>query len=402
MADIFEKCRTFKDAKLAMRMGVYGYYRPIESAQAPEVMLDGKKFIMAGSNNYLGLANDPEMKKAAIEAIEKFGTGCAGSRLLNGNTIYHDKLEQQIARFKHKEAALVFAAGYQMNLGVVSGLLKKGDVAIVDKLDHASILDGVKLSEGEMVRFKHNDMEDLERVLSKVDDSKGKLVIVDGVFSMEGDICPLPEIVRISKKYGARIIVDDAHATGILGKTGRGTCEHFGLTNGEVDLVVGTCSKTFATVGGFVAGDEDVIHYLRHHARSQIFSAALPPANVASISKALDLIENDTSRRDSLFEKTAYLKKGLEKLGLNLGESETPILPIIMGSNENCFKMWRTLNDLGVFVNPVVSPAVPPGRALIRVTLMATHTFEQVDKIIAAFEQGAKILGLTKEEAAVK
>ncbi|MGB2579787.1 8-amino-7-oxononanoate synthase [Elusimicrobium simillimum] len=396
MSDIFEKCYEFKEARLIMRMGVYGYFQPIESAQAPEVMLNGRKFIMAGSNNYLGLANDPEMKKAAAEAVEKFGTGCAGSRLLNGNTIYHDKLEEQIARFKRKEAALVFAAGYQMNLGVVSALLKKGDVAIVDKLDHASILDGVKLSEGEMVRFKHNDMEDLEKVLAKIDPAKGKLIIVDGVFSMEGDITPLPEIVRLGKKYGARIIVDDAHATGILGKTGRGTCEHFGLENGEVDLVVGTCSKTFASVGGFVAGDADVIHYLRHNARSQIFSAALPPVCVASISKALDLIENDTSRRDSLFEKTAYLKESLAKLGFNLGESETPILPVVVGSNENCFKMWKALNEMGVFVNPVVSPAVPPGRALIRVTLMATHTKEQVDKIAEAFAAAGKALGIIK------
>ncbi|ACC98735.1 Putative 8-amino-7-oxononanoate synthase [Elusimicrobium minutum Pei191] len=396
MADILEKCRNWKDAKMAMRMGIYGYFQPIESAQAPEVMLNGKRFIMAGSNNYLGLANDPEMKKAAKEAVEKFGTGCAGSRLLNGNTIYHDRLEEQIARFKRKEAALIFAAGYQMNLGVVSALLKKGDYAIVDKLDHASILDGVKLSEGEMVRFKHNDMADLERVLAKIPEEAGKLIVVDGVFSMEGDICPLPEIVKLANKYGAKIIVDDAHATGILGKTGRGTCEHFGLENGEVDLVVGTCSKTFGTVGGFVAGDADIIHYLRHNARSQIFSAALPPVCVASISKALDLIENDTSRRDSLFAKTEKLKKGLSELGFNLGESETPILPVIIGSNENCFKMWKALNEMGIFVNPVVSPAVPPGRALIRVTLMATHTDEQVDKIIASFAAAGKALGLIK------
>lgn len=396
MSDIFEKCRNYQDAKRAMELGIYGYFQPIESAQGPEVMLNGKKYIMAGSNNYLGLANDPEMKKAASEAAAKYGTGCAGSRFLNGNTIFLEQLEQHLARFKRREAALIFSAGYQMNLGVVSCLLKKGDYAVVDKLDHASILDGVRLSGADMVRFKHNDMADLERVLAKLPPEAGKLIIVDGVFSMEGDICPLPDIVKIGKKYGARIMVDDAHATGILGKTGRGTCEHFGLENGEVDLVVGTCSKTFATVGGFVVGDADIIHYIRHNARSQIFSAALPPASVASINKALDLIENDTSRRDNLFRMTDNLKKGLRELGYDLGHSTTPVIPVHVGSNENCFKMWRALHELGIFSNPVVSPAVPPGRALMRLTLMATHTDEHVQKIIDAFAKAGRAVGVIK------
>ena len=396
MSDILEKCRNYKDAKLAMKMGIYGYFQPIESAQGPEVMLGGKKYIMAGSNNYLGLADDPEMKKAAAEAALKYGTGCAGSRFLNGNTIFHDQLEQRLARFKRKEAGLLFSTGYQMNLGVVSCLVKKGDYAVVDKLDHASILDGVKLSDGEMVRFKHNDPADLDRVLAKLPEESGKLIIVDGVFSMEGDICPLPDIVKIAKKYGARIIVDDAHATGIIGKTGRGTCEYFGLENGEVDLVVGTCSKTFATVGGFVVGDADVIHYIRHNARSQIFSAALPPASVASINKALELIENDTSRRDNLFRMTDNLKKGLRELGYDLGHSTTPVIPVHVGSNENCFKMWRALHELGIFSNPVVSPAVPPGHALMRLTLMATHTDEHVQKIIEAFAKAGREVGVIK------
>ena len=396
MADIFEKCRNYNDAKIAMRMGIYGYFRPIESAQAPEVMLEGKKFIMAGSNNYLGLANDPEMKEAAIEAVRKYGTGVAGSRLLNGNTQLAENLERKLARFKKKQAGLLFATGYQMNLGVVSCLLKKGDYAIVDKLDHASILDGVRLSEGEMVRFKHNDTTDLERVMAKLPAEAGKLIIVDGVFSMEGDICPLPEIVKIAKKYGARIMVDDAHATGIIGKTGRGTCEYFGLENGEVDLIVGTCSKTFATVGGFVVGDEDVIHYMRHNARSQIFSASMPPACIVSITKALELIERDTSRRDNLFRLTAKLKKGLEDLGYDLGTSTTPILPVHIGTNEDCFKMWRALHEMGIFANPVISPAVPPGHALMRLTLMATHTDEHVAQIVDAFAKAVKAIGLIK------
>ena len=323
MADIFEKCKNFKDAKLLMKLGIYGYFQPISSAQGPEIELNGKKYIMAGSNNYLGLANDPEMKKAASEAALKYGTGSTGSRFLNGNTKAAEELEAKIAKFKGKEAALIFSAGYQMNLGVISCLLGKGDVAIVDKLDHASILDGVKLAQAEMVRFKHNDMQDLERVLSKIDESKGKLLIVDGVFSMEGDIANLPEICKLAKKYGARVVVDDAHATGILGKNGRGTCEHFGLENGEVDLVVGTCSKTFATVGGFVAGDADIIHYIRHNARSQIFSAALPPASVASISKALDLIWTDMSRKDKLWANSTRLKEGHKKAGFNMCYTNT-------------------------------------------------------------------------------
>lgn len=396
MADIFEKCRNFKDAKALMRLGIYGYFQPISSAQAPEIELNGKKYIMAGSNNYLGLANDPEMKKAAAEAALARGTGSAGSRFLNGNTKYANDLEEKLAKFKGKEAGLIFSAGYQMNLGVISSLLKKGDVAIVDKLDHASILDGVKLSEAEMVRFKHNDMEDLERVLSKIDDSKGKLIIVDGVFSMEGDICNLPEIVKLAKKYGARIIVDDAHATGILGKTGRGTCEHFGLENGEVDLVVGTCSKTFATVGGFVVGDADVIHYIRHNARSQIFSAALPPASIASIDKALDLIWDDMSRKDRLWANTKRLKEGFLKLGFNIGATQTPIVPIFIGTMENCFKMWRATFDGGIFTTPVIPPAVPPNKCMMRVTLMATHTDEQIDKIIEVFGNAGKALGIIK------
>jgi len=396
MSDIFEKCRNYKDAKIAMRMGIYGYFQPIESAQGPEVMLEGKKYIMAGSNNYLGLANDPEMKKAAQEAVQKYGTGVAGSRLLNGNTKLADNLEKKLAQFKNKQAGLLFATGYQMNLGVVSCLLKKGDYAIVDKLDHASILDGVRLSGGEMVRFKHNDMADLERVISKIPADAGKLIIVDGVFSMEGDICPLPEVVKIGKKYGARIMVDDAHATGIIGKTGRGTCEYFGLENGEVDLIVGTCSKTFATVGGFVVGDEDIIHYMRHNARSQIFSASMPPSCIVSITKALELIENDTSRRDNLFRLTAKLKKGLEDLGYDLGTSTTPILPVHIGTNEDCFKMWRALHEMGIFANPVISPAVPPGHSLMRLTLMATHTDEHVAKIVDAFDKAGKAIGLIK------
>ncbi|MDR1684030.1 MAG: pyridoxal phosphate-dependent aminotransferase family protein [Elusimicrobiota bacterium] len=396
MADILEKAYNFKEDKIVKRMGMYSYFQPISSAQDTEVALNGKKYIMAGSNNYLGLANDPEMKKAAIEAVEKFGTGSAGSRFLNGNTAAAEELEQKIAAFKGKEAGLIFSAGYQMNLGVISCLLKKGDAAIVDKLDHASILDGVKLSEGEMLRFKHNDMADLERILAKIEPGKGKLIIVDGVFSMEGDICNLPEVIKLAKKYGARLIVDDAHASGVLGKTGRGTCEHFNVAPGDVDLVVGTCSKTFASVGGFAAGDERVINYIRHFARSQIFSAAPPPAAVASISKALDLIWTDMSRKEKLWQNSARLKEGFKKLGFDIGESQTPITPVMVGTMENCFKMWRATFDAGIFTTPVIPPAVPPNKCLIRVTLMATHTDEQIDKILKVFGEAGRALGLIK------
>lgn len=396
MVDIFTKCKEFKDAKALMDRGFYSYFNPIESAQGPEVMVDGRKMVMAGSNNYLGLADDPRMKQAASEAALKYGTGSAGSRLLNGNTVFHEKLEKQLAAFKHREAALIYATGYQMNVGVVSCLLGKGDVAVVDKLDHASILDGVRMSGAEMKRFRHNDVKDLDRVLGLIGPDRGKLVVVDGVFSMEGDICPLPQIVEVARRHGARIVVDDAHATGVLGPSGRGTTEHFNLPPNAVDLVVGTCSKSFASVGGFVVGDEDIIHYIKHTSRSMIFSAALPIASVASISKAIEIIESEPQRIKRLWELTARLKAGFKKLGFNNGKSETPIMPVFVGSDEHCFLMWRELFAAGIFANPVISPAVPPGSALMRITLMATHTEEHVDKILDAFDRSATKIGVVR------
>ncbi len=390
MADIFEKCAGFTAAKRLINAGIYPYFKQLESVQAPEIQVEGRRLIMMGSNNYLGLADDPRMKAAAMAAVDKYGTGCAGSRFLNGNTVLHAQLEQKLAKFKRREAALVYATGYQMNLGVVSCLVGKGDVAIVDKLDHASILDGCSLSNGEIRRFKHNDMNDLNKVLASIGPDRGKLVIVDGVFSMEGDICPLPEIVTISKKYGARVMVDDAHATGVLGENGRGTCEHFGMKNGEVDLVVGTCSKAFASVGGFVVGDKDIVHFIQHTSRSMIFSAALPPASVVSISTAIDIIESEPQRRASLWENTRFLMEGFKTLGFNMGPTQTPIIPIMVGDDFQTFGMWKTLYEAGIFTNPVVSPAVPPGRSLIRVTTMATHTKEQMNSVLNAFEHAFK------------
>jgi 8-amino-7-oxononanoate synthase len=402
MTDLFEKCRNFTIARQLMESGIYPYFKALESEQAPEVMIDGKKFIMFGSNNYLGLANDPRMKTAAIDAIKKFGTGVAGSRFLNGNTVLHMDLEKKLAAFKGREAALVYATGYQMNLGVVSALVGKGDFAVVDKLDHASILDGCRLSHGEIRRFKHNNMEDLDRVLKEIGPGHGKLVIVDGVFSMEGDIAPVPEISKICKKHGARLMVDDAHATGVMGRHGRGTCEYFGLGHKEVDIIVGTCSKSFASVGGFVVGDEDIIHYIQHVSRSMIFSAALPPSSVASISKAIDIIEEEPQRIKKLWDNSAYLMKRFKAMGLNTGETKTPIIPVIIGDNEKTFTLWRMLYDNGLFTNPVVSPAVPPKRSLLRVVVTATHTKEQLDRALNIFETCVKKVLKKKPSALVK
>ncbi len=386
MTDIFDKCRSFTIARQLIESGIYPYFKELESEQAPEVTIQGKKFIMFGSNNYLGLANDPRMKQAAIDAVKKYGTGVAGSRFLNGNTVLHTDLEKKLAAFKGREAALIYATGYQMNLGVVSALVGKGDFAVVDKLDHASILDGCRLSHGEVRRFKHNNPADLDRVLKDIGPGHGKLVIVDGVFSMEGDISPVPEISKVCKKHGARLMVDDAHATGVLGKHGHGTMEHFGLTSKDVDLVVGTCSKSFASVGGFVVGDEDIIHYIQHVSRSMIFSAALPPSSVASIAKAIDIIQEEPQRIRKLWDNSAYLMKRFKALGLNTGETATPIIPVIIGDNEKTFMLWRMLYDNGLFTNPVVSPAVPPKRSLLRVVVTATHTREQLDNALDIFE----------------
>ena len=402
MTDLFDKCRNFTIVRQLIESGIYPYFKALESEQAPEVTLEGKKFIMFGSNNYLGLANDPRMKQASIEAIKKFGTGVAGSRFLNGNTVLHMELERKLAAFKQREAALVYATGYQMNLGVVSALVGKGDFAIVDKLDHASILDGCRLSHGEIRRFKHNNMVDLDRVLKEIGPGHGKLVIVDGVFSMEGDIAPIPEISKICRKYGARLMVDDAHATGVMGKHGRGTCEHFGLDHKDVDLVVGTCSKSFASVGGFVVGDEEIIHYIQHVSRSMIFSAALPPASVAAISKAIDIIEEEPQRIKKLWDNAAYLMKNFKRMGLNTGETRTPIIPVLIGDNEKTFTLWRMLYDNGLFTNPVVSPAVPPKRSLLRVVATATHTREQLDRALNIFETCVKKVLKKKPAALVK
>ncbi|MBI4057100.1 MAG: pyridoxal phosphate-dependent aminotransferase family protein [Elusimicrobia bacterium] len=394
MSDLFEKCFKFTTVRDLQAVGLFPYFTPIESSQEPEVTVRGKRMIMLGTNNYLGLSTHPRMRQAAIEAVEKYGTGCAGSRFLNGNLDLHQKLEEKLARFKHREAALLFATGYQANLGIVGCLLGKNDILIADKLDHASILDGGRLSYGQVERFKHNDPDDLERTLQKIPRDKGKLIVVDGVFSMEGDICPLPQVVELAKRYRARLMVDDAHGTGVLGKDGRGTCEHFGLEDSDVDLIMGTCSKSLASVGGFVCGSKDIVDFLRYQSRSMIFSAALPPAQVAAISTAIDIILEEPERRANLWANAENLRKGFKGLGFDTNASQTPIIPIIIGEDIKTFQLWKLLFDNGIFVNPVVSPATPPGRGLIRTSVMATHTEEQIDRALDIFKYCAEKLSL--------
>jgi len=392
--DIFEKCLKFTKVKELMSCGLYPYFRVIESAQDPEVTMSGRRMIMVGSNNYLGLTNHPKVKEAAIEAIKKYGSGCAGSRLLNGTLDIHVALEEKLARFMRKEAALVFSTGFQVNLGVISALIGKDDVVIIDKMDHASIIDGCRLSYGEVRKFRHNDMPDLKRALEE-NKNKGKLIVVDGVFSMEGDIAKLPDIVELAKRYDARVMVDDAHGIGVLGKTGRGAAEHFGLEN-EIDLLMGTYSKSLASIGGFIAGSESVIHYIKHFARSLIFSASPPPASIAAVSAALDIIENEPERRERLWKNTNRMLKGFKALGFETGPSETPIISILIREDETAFKMAMMLQEEGVFANVAVSPAVPNGKALIRTSYMATHTDEHLDIVLSAFEKVGRALGLIK------
>jgi 8-amino-7-oxononanoate synthase len=391
-SDLFDKCYRFTKAKELMAVELYPYFRVIESAQDPEVVMDGKRMIMVGSNNYLGLTNHPAVKEAALAAVRKYGSGCAGSRFLNGTLDIHVALEEKLARFIRKEAALVFSTGFQVNLGVISALAGKDDVIIIDKMDHASIIDGCRLSYAEVRKFRHNDMADLERILVEYRERR-KMIVVDGVFSMEGDIINLPDVVSLARKYNARIMVDDAHGIGVLGKTGRGTSEHFGLEK-EVDLIMGTYSKSLASIGGFISGEEKVIHYIKHFARALIFSASPPPASIAAVDAALDIIENEPERIQRLWTITRKMHEGFKSLGFETGPSETPIIPILVGEDMKAFAMVRMLQEEGVFANVAVSPAVANGKSIIRTSYMATHTDEQLDKVLHAFEKVGKALGI--------
>jgi len=358
--------------------GIYPYFREIESDQDTEVIIHGKKVLMFGSNSYLGLTNHPKVKEASIEAIRKYGTGCAGSRFLNGTLDIHEQLEKRLADFVGKEEAISFSTGFQVNLGVISCLTGREDYIIWDELDHASIIEGIRLSFSNKLKFRHNNMDSLEKQLQKCESNKIKLIVVDGVFSMEGDIANLPEITRLAKKYNATIMVDEAHGIGILGNHGRGTCDHFGVTK-EIDLVMGTFSKSFAALGGFIASDKDTINYLRHHARSYIFSASCTPASIAAANASLDIMLSEPERIVKLWELTHYALDGFRQMGCETGHTSTPIIPLFIRDNQLTFNIVRELFEKGIFVNPVVSPAVASHDTLIRFSLMATHTFDQLD-----------------------
>ncbi|HID88451.1 MAG TPA: aminotransferase class I/II-fold pyridoxal phosphate-dependent enzyme [Anaerolineae bacterium] len=390
--DLFEKCRSFTQAKEVQAIGLYPYFIPLTDSEGTVAWVGDHRLIMVGSNNYLGLTTHPKVRQAAIDAVHRYGTSCTGSRFLNGTLELHLELERRLAEFVGKEAALVFSTGYQTNVGTISALVGRGDFAITDKEDHASILDGCRLSFGRMRRFPHNDVEALERVLAGIPEEAGKLVIVDGVFSMSGDIAPLPDLIAVCRKYGARLMVDDAHSVGVLAD-GRGTAAHFGVTD-QVDLIMGTFSKSFASLGGFIAGDADVIHYIQHHARSLIFSASIAPANAAAALAALEVMLEEPERSQRVMEIGERMRRGFRELGFDVGNSQTPIVPVIIGEDMTTFQFWRMLFDEGVYTNPIISPAVPEGQALLRTSYMATHTDEQLDFVLEAFAKVGRTLGV--------
>jgi 8-amino-7-oxononanoate synthase len=390
--DIFTKCREYTRAKEAKAAGLYPYFIPLTDSEGTEVTVGDHRLIMIGSNNYLGLTTHPKVREAAIEATKRYGTSCTGSRFLNGTLELHLELERRLAKFVGTEKALVFSTGYQTNVGTITALVGRGDFVVTDKEDHASIVDGCMMALGEMRRFTHNDTDHLDRVLAQLPEDSGKLVVVDGVFSMGGDIAPLPEIVPICKKHGARLMVDDAHAVGVLGE-GRGTAAHFGLTD-QVDLTMGTFSKSFASLGGFIAGAEDVIHYIQHNARALIFSASMPPATAAAVLAALDIMESEPERAQRVLEIGRRMGAGLRELGYNVGQTETPVVPVIIGGDLPTLLIWRALYDAGVYTNPVIPPAVQPKESLLRTSYMATHTDEQLDRVLSTFDQVGHEVGI--------
>lgn len=398
--DLFEKTRTFTRAKEAMELGLYPFFQPLSDSEGTTALFRGKEVVMIGSNNYLGLTTHPKVRQAAIEAIERYGTSCTGSRFLNGTLELHLELDRRLAAFVGKEAALVFPTGYQTNVGTISALVQKGDFVIIDKDDHASIVDGCFMSRGEMRRFNHNDPDSLDRVLSRLPQDAGKLVVVDGVYSMGGDIAPLPQLVEIAKRHGARIMVDDAHSLGVLAD-GRGTAAHFGLTD-EVDLIMGTFSKSFASIGGFIAGSAEVMHYVQHHARSLMFSASLPAPNAATVLAALTIIETEPEHVRRLWENANYMRAGLHRLGYDTGPSQTPIIPLMIRDEYRTVLAWHALIENGVYTNPVVPPGVPPNSSLLRTSYMATHTTEHLDRALKALEIVGHNLDLIPESATLE
>ena len=388
---VFAKCENFTTSRELRAIGLYPYFQPIEESCDTTVVIKGERKVMAGSNNYMGLTHDPRILEAAREALIRYGSGNTGSRFLNGNLDLHDQLEHELAAFVGKEAALVFSTGYLTNLGTLSALIGRNDTVFVDKLDHACIQDGARLGFGRVQRFNHGDYEKLGAMLAAEKEGRGKLIAVDGVYSMEGDLADLPTLVRLRAEHGAGLVVDDAHSLGVVGPEGNGTAAHFGLTD-EVDLITGTFSKSFASIGGFVAGTDTICEYLRNNARALIFSASMPPAAVATVLKALEIIREEPERREHLWKNTRKMMEGFRAIGFEIGPTETPIIPVLVGPMDKTFRFWRELFDAGVFTNPVVPPAVPEGSCRLRTSYMATHTDEQLDFVLECIERIGKKL----------
>lgn len=374
-------------------MGIYPFFTPIQEVYGNKVKVDSKEMIMVGSNNYLGLLDHPEVQKAAQQAIDRYGVATCGSRFLNGTLDIHVEMEEKLAQFMRKEAALAFSTGFQTNQGIISTIVGRGDVIVTDRMVHASIVDACRLSYGDIYKFKHNDMADLERQLSSIEKNTGKLIVVDGVFSMEGDLANLPDIVELGKKYDAKIMVDDAHGIGVMGQNGRGTAEHFGVED-EIDIIMGTFSKSFASLGGMVVGEKKVISYIKHFARSLIFSASITPASVATVLATLKVIQNEPERRERLWGITKKMKSGFQSMGYDTGPTETPIIPVYIRNDELAFMLWKLLRESGIFTNPVIYPAVPKGEALIRTSYSATHSDDELDTVLESFERCGKQLGI--------
>jgi 8-amino-7-oxononanoate synthase len=396
--DLFDKCRRFTAAREMIDRGLYPYFQPIEQSYDTEVVIRGERKIMVGSNNYLGLTHHPYVLERAREALYRYGTGCTGSRFLNGTLDLHETLEARLAELMGAESALVYSTGYQTNVGVIAALVTRGSVVVQDRLNHASLLDGAQLASGELARYAHHDMGALRRVLERHRDANGILIATDGVFSMEGNVVDLPSLVALKEEFGARLLVDDAHSVGVLGENGGGTGEHYGLQD-RVDLTMITFSKSFASIGGAVAGPEDVLHYLKHHSRALIFSASMPPAAVATVLACLDVMEREPERRARLWANADYLRSGLQALGFDTAGSETPIIPVASGDMERTFLFWRALFDAGVFTNPVLPPAVPENHCRLRTSVMATHSTEQLDHVLEAFANVGRSLGLLEAAA---
>ncbi|HEB31251.1 MAG TPA: pyridoxal phosphate-dependent aminotransferase family protein [Spirochaetes bacterium] len=391
--DVFQKAFDYTVADELKARGLYPYFRAIETGNDTEVYINKKKMLMLGSNSYMGLTFNEITIKAAIEGVKKHGTGCAGSRFLNGTLDLHEDLELKLANFMNRESALLFSTGLLTNQGILSTLIGRNDIVYIDKSDHASIIDGVRLSFSKVIKFKHNDMDDLKKHLANSSSKAGKLIVVDGVFSMEGDLADLPNIVELAKTYGARVMVDEAHAVGVLGKNGRGASEHFGLEE-EISIIMATFSKSFATIGGFAASSGKVIDYLKHRSRALIFTASLPPAVLGAAEAALTIIQNEPERRKRLFQIAQKMRLGFTEIGYDVGATVTPIVPLIIGDMDKCFMLWKEVTENGIFVNPVVPPGVPEGQSLIRTSYIATHTDEQLDFALDVFKKVGKKLGL--------